>query len=89
MLVNLKTYRENKEIVKSLSKVDNFFKRTFPDKSWGWVAITALMFSQLAMEVYLKESNPRKGFYSAIRSMLLGFQESLNNCEKQQRKGNK
>lgn len=89
MVIDLRTYKENKEIVKNLNKVNTFFLQAFPQKTWGWVAITSLLFSQLAMETYLKDEKPRKGFYPAIRNMLLNFQKVLDTNEKQQReKGN-
>ena len=46
--IDLKTYRENKEVIKSFETLNRFFNDNFPDKSWGWVGVTALLYAQMA-----------------------------------------
>lgn len=78
MVIDLKTYRENKEAVKALNLLNKFFCDQFPEKTWGWIGITALLFAQIAIEEYLKGNNPDTGFYAVLKSMLWDFQNKLN-----------
>jgi len=81
MVINIKTYKNNKEIIKELSSINTYFMETYPNKTWGWVGLTALLFSQMAIEKYLKDSNPDAGFYPALKSMLWNFQKRINELQ--------
>lgn len=53
----------------------------------GWIGLTALLFAQMAIEKYLEDNDPDAGFYQALKSMLWGFQNKVN--EMQKNKGGK
>mgnify|MGYP004642898919 CR=1 FL=1 len=70
MVINLKTYRENKEVIKSFKILNDFFKYQFPEKSWGWIGITALLYSQIALENYLGAEKVKPEFKPALKAIL-------------------
>jgi hypothetical protein len=78
-IINLDVYRKNKDFCKNLQIISDFFKKNYPDKSWGWVGITALLFSQLAVETHLTDPNLDPNFIPALKSVLWQFMSILNN----------
>lgn len=82
MAINLKTYRENKEVIKSFRTLNEYFNNNFPEKSWGWVALTSLLFSSLAMENYLTcEKNLDPKFKPALKTVLWQYINVVSNTE--------
>lgn len=80
VVVDLKIYKQNKKISQTLRKIDNFFLREFPQKTWGWIGVTSLLYSQIALEQYLKESKPEKLFVSMIKRVIWQYINILNKC---------
>lgn len=87
MVIDLNTYKNNKEAARELVKITNYFTEVYPNKTWGWIGLTALLFAQMAIEKYLEDNDPDAGFYQALKSMLWGFQNKVN--EMQKNKGGK
>lgn len=78
MAINLEFYRKNKDIIKDLKKVNSLFVENFPDKTTGWVSVTALIYSQLTIEDYLeksKEVNPK--LIPSIKAVLWDYINEL------------
>lgn len=82
MVVDINLYKNNKEIVKELSHINNYFMEAYPNKTWGWIGLIALLFAQMAIEKYIEDNNPKEGFYRALKSMLWGFQNRINEMQK-------
>ena len=78
MVVDLNVYRNNKEIIKELLFIRDFFNANYADKSWGWVGLTALLFAELAIETYLNNEKPDPEFYPALKGMLWEFHYKVN-----------
>lgn len=82
MVINIKTYRENKEIIGNLKKINQYFIDQFPEKSAGWVGITSLFYSQCAIDEYLKEkSKVDKRFISALKAILWSYLNEISGYE--------
>lgn len=87
--INLKTYRENKEIIKNFKKINNFFISAFPNKSAGWVGLTLILYSQMALGEYLKTvKNINPNLITALRATLQMYISELDKYENS-RKGRK
>lgn len=82
MAIDLNTYKNNKEIVKEIARIDKFFTETYPNKTWGWVGITALLYAQLSIIKHLEDNKPDALFYPALKSMLWNFQNKINEMQK-------
>ncbi len=82
MVIDLKTYRENKEIIKTFNVLNNFFKKEFPEKSWGWVGVTALLYSQLALENYLATETVHAELKPALKAILWQYLNIVSTTEK-------
>lgn len=80
VLVNMKIYKQNKKISQNLRKIDELFLREFPQKSWAWVGVTSLLYSQIALENYLKETKPEQQFISMIKRVVWQYINILNKC---------
>ena len=87
MVIDLNTYKNNKEVARELVKITNYFTEAYPNKTWGWIGLTALLFAQMAIEKYLEDNDTDEGFYQALKFMLWGFQNKVN--EMQKNKGGK
>ena len=82
MAINIKTYRENKEIIGNLKKINQYFIDQFPEKSAGWVGITSLFYSQCAIGEYLKEkSKVDKRFIPALKAILWSYLNEISGYE--------
>ena len=82
MAINIKTYRENKEIIGNLKKINQYFIDQFPEKSAGWVGITSLIYSQCAIDEYLKEkSKVDKRFVPALKAILWSYLNEISGYE--------
>lgn len=82
MVINIKTYRENKEIIGNLKKINQYFIDQFPGKSAGWVGITSLLYSQCAIDEYLKEkSKIDKRFVPALKAILWSYLNEISGYE--------
>lgn len=81
MVINLGTYKNNKEVAKELNKICRYFCDAYPNKTWGWIGLTALLFAQMAIEKYIAEDDPDPGFYPALKSMIWGFQNKVNELQ--------
>lgn len=82
MVIDLKTYRENKEVIKSFNTLNKFFNDNFPTKSWGWVGVTALLYSQLALENHLATENIDPELKPALKSILWQYINVVTQTEK-------
>ena len=82
MVIDLKTYRENKEVIKSFEALNRFFNDNFPDKSWGWVGVTALLYSQLALENHLGTEMVNPQLKPALKSILWQYMNVVTRMEK-------
>lgn len=82
MEIDLKTYRENKETVRNLREIEDYFNFRFPDKSDGWQALTTLFYSQIALENYIK-SNAQidPNFLPAFKVSLWNFLNKISSYE--------
>lgn len=82
MAINIKTYRENKEIIGSLKKINQYFIDQFPEKSTGWVGMISLFYSQCAIGEYLKEeSKVDKRFVPALKAILWSYLNEISGYE--------
>lgn len=81
MVIDLNTYKNNKEVAKELIKINKYFIETYPNKTWGWIGLTALLFAQMSIEKYIEDNTPDNGFYPALKSMLWAFQNKVNELQ--------
>lgn len=88
MAINLKTYKENKEIIKNLKTINGFFIRNFPEKSTGWVGVTSLFYAQTAIMNYLENVKLDPNFIPALKAILWQFLNDISSYENS-RKENK
>lgn len=82
MVIDLNTYKNNKEVVRELGNIDKYFTEAYPTKTWGWIGLAVLLYAQMAIEKYLEDNDPDAGFYPALKSMLWGFQNKVNEIQK-------
>lgn len=82
MVIDLKTYRKNKEVIKSFNTLNKFFNDNFPTKSWGWVGVTALLYSQLALENHLATGNVDPKLKPALKMFLWQYINIVTQTEK-------
>ena len=79
MAINIKTYKENKDIIRNLKKINQYFVDQFPEKSAGWVGVTALLYSQCAIEAYLEqETDKDKRFIPALKAILWSYLNEIS-----------
>lgn len=89
MAIRIKTYKENKEIIKALQKINNYFLDEFPEKNAGWIGLTALFYSQVAIAHYLKvEKDLNKNFIPALKAVLWDYLNEIS-CYKNSGKDKK
>lgn len=81
MVIDLNTYKNNKEVARELLKISKYFVQTYPNKSWGWIGLTALLFAQMAVERHIEDYIPDKEFYPALKGMLWAFQNKVNELQ--------
>lgn len=82
MVINIKTYKENKDIIRDLKKINQYFIDQFPEKSAGWVGVTALLYSQCAIGEYLKEElKVDKRFVPALKAILWSYLNEISGYE--------
>lgn len=80
--IDLKIYKENKEIIKNLKIINDFFIEKYPEKSAGWVGLTALFYSQTAIANYLNNSKEvNKGFVPALKAVLWNFLNEISSYD--------
>lgn len=58
-----------------------FLLTTSPQKSWGWVGVTALIYSQLAILNYLKTDKVQPEFKKILKAMLWEYQNEVTKTE--------
>ena len=88
-IVDLEKYRTTKqisgksaEIKEYLTRLNAFFEENYGDKSWGWVGTTALLYSNMAIKMYLESENDHT-IYPSIMGMLWQFQNDITKiCKK-------
>lgn len=86
--IDLKTYRENKEFCKNLYLINNFFTDKFPDKTWGFVGLNALLYSQLVIENYIADTkNLDPQFIPMLKAVLWQFMSILNKKKEERTDG--
>ena len=81
MAIDLKTYRENREIIKNLRIINGFFVKNFPEKTTGWVGVTSLLYSQTAIMHYLEHGKVDPQFIPALKAILWQFLNDISSYE--------
>lgn len=80
--IDLKMYRENKDTCRCLRKINQILEENFSEKTWGWVGLTTLLYSQLAIENYVaNEAELDPQFIPAVKSVLWQFMNELGRHE--------
>lgn len=80
---DLKTHSE---IAEALKNLNTLYENKYGDKTWGWVGVTSLIYSQLSLENYLASSDIDPNFIPSMKRVLWQYQETLNKYGKD--KGN-
>ena len=82
MAINIKTYKENKDIIRNLKKINQYYIEKFTEKSEGWVGIKSLFYSQCGIGEYLKEkSKVDKRFIPALKAILWSYLNEISGYE--------